>query len=352
MYTLEEKMSLVTWYLQGHSSRRVSEMFAGLFPNRPIPSKNFVLRLINLFKNTGCLNDSHKKRNKRPSVFLEENDVLVCAAVENDPSVSLRGLEENLGLNREGCRKVLKKEGYKSYKVRNVQMLHQGDDEKRMGFCEIWNERINHNPRAHYHVLFTDECTVNLSGTFNSQNVRVWAKTNPRLFNEAHHQIRQKVNVWAGILGSRVIGPFFIEGNVNGQSYLQFLQNTVLPTIQQLNLPYDVTFMHDGHPAHGEHNVTAFLNDTFREQWIGQRGPCRWPPRSPDLNPMDFFFWGYLKNEIFNLNKPQSIEELRRRIVEVANTITPQMLRNVLKNFYERLAFCSAAAGLQFEHLI
>jgi hypothetical protein len=24
-----------------------------------------------------------------------------------------------------------------------------------------------------------------------------------------------------------------------------------------------------------------------------------WPPRSPDITPMDFFFWGYLKHIVY-----------------------------------------------------
>lgn len=32
----------------------------------------------------------------------------------------------------------------------------------------------------------------------------------------------------------------------------------------------------------------------------------QWPSRSPDLSVLDFFFWGYLKNEVYK-------EELRQK---------------------------------------
>jgi len=35
------------------------------------------------------------------------------------------------------------------------------------------------------------------------------------------------------------------------------------------------------------------------ERWIGRGGPIPWPPRSPDLNSLDFFFWGYLKETVY-----------------------------------------------------
>jgi len=34
------------------------------------------------------------------------------------------------------------------------------------------------------------------------------------------------------------------------------------------------------------------LTTTYNDYWIGQGGPMAWPPRSPDLIPMDFFLWG------------------------------------------------------------
>ena len=36
-------------------------------------------------------------------------------------------------------------------------------------------------------------------------------------------------------------------------------------------------------------------DNTFLERWIGRGGPAAWPPRSPDINPLDFFLWGYVK---------------------------------------------------------
>ncbi|KAJ8944389.1 hypothetical protein NQ318_017709, partial [Aromia moschata] len=44
---------------------------------------------------------------------------------------------------------------------------------------------------------------------------------------ELHTQNPEKVNVWAGIIGQNIIGPFFIDGNLNGETYLALLQNNV-----------------------------------------------------------------------------------------------------------------------------
>ncbi|EFN88750.1 hypothetical protein EAI_03344, partial [Harpegnathos saltator] len=39
------------------------------------------------------------------------------------------------------------------------------------------------------------------------------------------------------------------------------------------------------------------------------KGPIEWPPRSPDMNILDFFFWDYLKDRVYK-TKPQNLDDL------------------------------------------
>ncbi|KAJ4442536.1 hypothetical protein ANN_04123 [Periplaneta americana] len=52
---------------------------------------------------------------------------------------------------------------------------------------------------------------------------------------------------------------------------------------------------HDGASPHFDRRVRNRLNATFPDRWIGRGGPVPWPPRSPDLSPLDFFLWGDVK---------------------------------------------------------
>ena len=38
----------------------------------------------------------------------------------------------------------------------------------------------------------------------------------------------------------------------------------------------------------------------------------QWTPHSPDLNPPDFYLWGFVKDHVYE-NRPQSIAELRTK---------------------------------------
>ncbi|CAH2010232.1 unnamed protein product [Acanthoscelides obtectus] len=93
-------------------------------------------------------------------------------------------------------------------------------------------------------------------------------------------------------------------------------------------------FQQDGAPPHAL-RVRQYLDQTFPDRWIGRRGAIEWPPRSPDLSPLDFFMWGHLKSKIY-ATQPTSLEDLRR-IVNECLQITPQILQNVRQRFEQNL---------------
>ncbi|GAB1867348.1 Transposable element Tc3 transposase [Camponotus japonicus] len=69
------------------------------------------------------------------------------------------------------------------------------------------------------------------------------------------------------------------------------------------------------------------------------------------MTPLDFFLWGYLKEQVYK-TKPTNIEELKQRITDEMSLITVDMLRNVRDSFQLRLVYCQAVEGRQFEHLL
>jgi len=62
-----------------------------------------------------------------------------------------------------------------------------------------------------------------------------------------------------------------------------------------LELCINMWFQQNDHPAHIAKATRMLLNKKFGNHWIGLRGPQEWPSRLPDLTPLDFFLWGYLK---------------------------------------------------------
>ena len=48
-------------------------------------------------------------------------------------------------------------------------------------------------------------------------------------------------------------------------------------------------FQQDGAPPHWGSHVSRVWDAAFPNRWIGRDGPAPWPPRSPDITPLDFF---------------------------------------------------------------
>src|SRR5678815_5415986 len=85
-------------------------------------------------------------------------------------------------------------------------------------------------------ILWTDESRFTNNGMYNRWNFRHWAETKPHITFTSHHQISCSVNVWCGILNSRIIGPYFFEGNLTGQRYLHFLQTVLVDLLSDIPL--------------------------------------------------------------------------------------------------------------------
>ena len=104
-------------------------------------------------------------------------------------------------------------------------------------------------------------------------------------------QQRFSVNVWAGIAGDFLLGPHVLLPRLNRQTYHVFLDNTLPVLLEHVPLPVrrNMYFMHDGAPPHFSVNVRRLLNNRFRDRWIGRGRSIPWPPRSPNLYPLDFY---------------------------------------------------------------
>ncbi|GBM25456.1 hypothetical protein AVEN_261573-1 [Araneus ventricosus] len=59
--------------------------------------------------------------------------------------------------------------------------------------------------------------------------------------------------------------------------------------------PEGVILQQDGAPPNYGNIVREFLDTTFPQWWIGRGAVMAWPPRSPDITPLDFYLWGYVK---------------------------------------------------------
>ena len=74
---------------------------------------------------------------------------------------------------------------------------------------------------------------------------------------------------------------------------------------------------------HYLHEVSDWLNNTFKDRLMVRGGPIPWPARSPDLTPLDFWLWGSLKGIVYAENS-KTIQELKQAILDAIS----QTVRN------------------------
>ncbi|GBN15366.1 hypothetical protein AVEN_244276-1 [Araneus ventricosus] len=87
----------------------------------------------------------------------------------------------------------------------------------------------------------------------------------------------------------------------------------------------------------------------IREQMVGNGGFQEWPPRSPDLTPMDFFLWRYVKQHVY-ATPPPTLQDLQRRITDACAIMTSAMLHRMQREIQARVQIWIVADGERFEH--
>ena len=83
-------------------------------------------------------------------------------------------------------------------------------------------------------------------------------------------------------------------------------------------------FQQDGATSHTAKHVLSWLHETLGENFISFKTEKNWPPHSPDLNLLDFFLWGYLKDKVYT-PKPATLQDLKNAIGREIEKITPEM---------------------------
>lgn len=351
----DDKVEMIfTFGASNENYHEAERRFNVAHPDRPVTRK-YLRTLVNKFRLSGSISDA--PRSGRPPLGEDKQFEIVAQFIE-DPQQSTRSVANICDVSQGSVVRLLKKNKFHPYKIQLVQELNEDDPDRRLQFCEEMESLISAHPLFVKNIVFSDECSFFVNGAVNKHNCRYWDTENPHVFRESRTQYPEKVNVWAGILGDHILGPFFINGNLNGQLYLQMLQESIFPAIttviRENEHVFDediVHFQQDGAPAHFHRDVRDFLGHQLRGQWIGRRGLIEWPARSPDLTPMDFFLWGHIKSIIYK-TPVQNVEDLRNRIVEACNNIPLQTFQNVREEFTLRLSHCQIVGGLQFEHLV
>ena len=107
--------------------------------------------------------------------------------------------------------------------------------------------------------------------------------------------------VSCGFSWNGVTKPFFVDPKltkVNGRLYTKHLKTQLIPAIEKLYPDNNYIFVQDGASSHTSDICQEFLESKLKKsQFVASN---EWPPNSPDLNPLDYYFWTKIKSVVYS----------------------------------------------------
>lgn len=353
-YTTEEYADMHFIYgFCNANARMAAREYANRYPHRQTPHHETFTNLHRRLRERGTLfpYNSEGTGNVQHNV---NDDQQILDLFRQNPSLSTRRAALQLGVNRNKVWRVLRIEQQHPFHYTPVQDLLPTDLPRRVDFCRLLLNNEENNPRYLASILWTDESCFTRDGVTNFHNLHEWHENNPHTKRTTSFQRRFSVNVWCGIISNIFIGPIFLPDRLNGQNYLQFLNDTAARLLDEVPLIARTNFIYqqDGAPAHYSREVVQWLNENYPERWIGRNGPILWPARSPDLTPMDFYVWGFLKAHVYE-SVIETREQLIQRIENACAKIRENMVNvNMVQATTRRLQLCLLKNGDHIENFL
>ncbi|GFT38653.1 uncharacterized protein TNCV_4627051 [Trichonephila clavipes] len=219
-----------------------------------------------------CETGSFQKaaRNQDRTARTELNEEIVLDMVETTPSLSTRGIANEIGISYSSVWRILDDSALHPFRYQRVQSLKECDFAPRQAFSRWYLQQRIANPFFAASVLFTDEASFSREGIFNTHNSHSWAAANPHVTRTRAAQDRFLVNVWAGILRYHLIGPYILPDRLTGPRYLIFLEQVLPELLDSAHVTAatrtSMWFQQDGAPAHFSISVRNHLDATCGER--------------------------------------------------------------------------------------
>ena len=176
-------------------------------------------------------------------------------------------------------------------------------------------------------IIFSDEVRVCL-GPDNKLLWRRYGQDSENIFEDSA-KFPPSVLLF-GSIGKNYKGRIiFVKGTVDSEKYVQILKEShVIADIKQLSAFEQRIFMQDGAKCHTSEHTLRYLRRRVR--YIN-----KWPPNSPDLNPIEMV-WAVMK-DLVKAQCPKTLEELQQAIILAWNSIGMSTINKLVDSFEYRL---------------
>lgn len=280
-----EKVQWVAWFIKTKSDTQVQRNFRMRYRREP-PTHPSICKWHEHFMGTGSVIVDHHVGRPRTS---DENNEQIWEHFQRSPCKLIWKAAKQLWMLPRIIHTVLRKcLRLYLYQMQLLQALQPNDRPKRLAFAETVLSCLEDDENFLNMVAFSDESTFHVWSQ--KRNVHIWGSHNPLVVMEVQRD-RPKVNVWCRLLVDKVIGPYFFAEDTEIHELSRYAWAVLDITTRWLAAKCALLLW-----AWTVHHT---LNETFPSCWIRRGGPIPWPLTSPDITPLNFFLWGYVKGIVY-----------------------------------------------------
>ena len=109
--------------------------------------------------------------------------------------------------------------------------------------------------------------------------------------------------------------------------------------------------MQGGAPAHCTIAANEFLLNKFGGRVISRGTQIAWPAHSPDLNPLDFYYWALAEKEVYSA-KPTTVNELMNVVKRFSEEHRKNVLHSVALNVLKQANLGVQQNGSHFQRFL
>lgn len=182
-----------------------------------------------------ALNPDHKLHN-----------LMICAAVEQYLTWTTKDFAREFGISRVRVSKILKSNGYRSFKLHRANEMFLNDQYFSVKFCERVIEMVKADKNVATIILFTDEWSFPIPGRHNP------------LVGIGLGKITQKLN--SGILGGQYCGAVFYLWRPQFPKVFATAAEQHDSCSSCFGPFYSIWLQQDGYPAHSSILVREYLS--------------------------------------------------------------------------------------------
>ena len=124
------------------------------------------------------------------------------------------------------------------------------------------------------------------------------------------------------------------------------LKTVVWPKIRSQVNSKDITFQQDGAPPHWRTEVLP--SSKFGDNIISNKTALPLPSNSPDLSPLDYWFWSAAMAEVRRVQS-KTLEELKLCVENYAKSLSKEQVNKAVTNIFKRARWCVNKKGGSFE---